>query len=101
MSKKDLMREIIRNLLNNRDYLGYQLDNALGNLSDEYLSKMEKKHLNPPKKYKKKKLIKMIRLLGEMTGGLYDSDEISAMFNSDHTETDKVITDIYFSEEKK
>lgn len=90
-SFQPLLNETISSLLKRYQLLGYQLNNALGNLSDTELQKIEDKIDIPEEEPRIEKLKQKIGILFSLTGNVFTADELSLMFNCSIESAEKAI----------
>jgi hypothetical protein len=85
-----LLKSTFESLLDIRDFLGYQLDHSLGNLSDEAFDDVVKKYLKKPEPVDSRELIKAVELLEFLTDITFDIDTIADIFNVDIDNAERV-----------
>ena len=80
---KPVLTTVITSLLKSLDFLGYQLDHALGNISDDVFAEVSKKYLIPPQSINKDDLKRQITILQLASSIDYDTEIIAEIFNCD------------------
>lgn len=80
--KQSLVSRIITSLLDNRDFMSYQLTHAKGHMSDKELDKIATRYFNK-KKFTNKEIKDGIKILRELIGNKVDADIISTIFRID------------------
>lgn len=80
---KPVLTTVITSLLKSLDFLGYQLDHALGNISHDVFEEVSKKYLIPPQSINKDDLKKQITILQLASSIEYDIEIIAEIFNCD------------------
>jgi len=78
-----LLPDIISNLLDNRDFLGYQLSFCKGNLTESQFEEIKHEYLTSIKTYDVNNLAYYVLLLMKNTSIVFDADQISTMFKCD------------------
>ena len=76
-----IFRTVISNLLRNRDYLALQLDFEFGNISDQEFEELEKLYLVEADNISCDNLKKCTEFVMKFTNKVFNSEEISTMFN--------------------
>jgi hypothetical protein len=94
-----ILTTTIFSLLNNRDFLGFQLDYQLGNINEEQFNSIVEKYLIINQNINIKELAKDILLLMKITSIVFDADQISVMFNCDINYAEMALEEIINNQE--
>lgn len=88
-----LLRNIIKSLLKNRDFLGYQLSFHKGNLTEDQFDIIKDKYLKPPDNtWNTETLAYNALALMKNTSLVFDADEISTMFDCEIDVAENVLS---------
>jgi len=93
-----IFKEITTNLLRARDYLGLQLDLEYGNVSEKEFEELESLYLIEQKNIPCDGLKKYIEFVMDVTGKVFNSEEISTMFNCSAEAAEKAIDKMLLEE---
>jgi len=86
-----ILNKAFSGLLKSRDFLGYQLDLALGNISEDIFCEIKERYLIPKEKYSEQELLRSVGVLFALTSHVFDSDTIEEMFNCELDEAEKAL----------
>jgi len=86
-----LLKKAFSGLLKSRDFLGYQLDHALGNIDDESFNDIKNRFLVEKDKYQEHDLMRQIKLLQFLTLNNLDADTIEEIFNCELDDAEKAL----------
>ncbi len=76
-----LFQRVISNLIKSRDYLGLQLNFEFGNIGEKEFDQLELDFITEPEKIDSGELKTEIEILVRLTNRVFNSEEISTMFN--------------------
>lgn len=78
---RPIIGEAISNLIKSRDYLGLQLNYEFGNIDEKEFEQLETEYLTEQIEIGQEKLKHYIDMIVQLTNRVYNSEEISTMFN--------------------
>jgi len=86
-----LLNKAFSGLLKSRDFLGYQLDYALGNIGEDLFNQIKTKYLAKKEKYTEQDLKNQVVLLQNLTSHTFDADTIEDIFNCELDDAEKAL----------
>lgn len=92
---KKLLNEIAINSLNVRNFLGYQLDHALENISEEFFQSKKQEYFSKMNKLSDTELEDLLALFLASTNDEFSSDDLSGLFNTSSSRIENVLNSLY------
>ena len=89
-----LINEIVNNLLEARNFLGFQLDYALNNLTESQFNQISDEHFSKQNVYTEDELLDFIKQILSVLSIEFTSDDIATMLNCDMNLVQKIVKSI-------
>jgi hypothetical protein len=91
-SIQPVIKKALTSLLEVRDFLGYQLDNALGNIEEEEFEEIAEQYFSKYIHCDDEQLSKDLMVLMQTSNMTFDADNISAIFRCEIDQAERVLT---------
>jgi len=86
-----LLRIIVDTMRERMDFLGYQLDFALGNISKEIFDDLKEEHFQQQRRYEDRELSNLVVLFSREYGGPIDVELLTDVFGCEVDQVERIM----------